>query len=168
MVIESTVVPSTGRSRDPRQRRAAPKCPQSNRWGWCRATLRRYLRRIFCRGYSIQTSRERALANWERNSGLNLVHLFEPSPRIGFRCQSGTLDSTKARHWMRLVNRLVEHALIRNCQASNRRVAPTPAEFDDWLMAIGLRSHSDIYRKISPEPRVPSQPNRAGNTGGSA
>ena len=96
---------------------------------------------------------ERALANWERNRGLNLTHLFSPSPRIEFRYHSGSLDAVKCRHWLRLINRLVEHSITRNCQASNRSVTPTVAEFDNWLMTIGLRSHSGIYRKISPELR---------------
>lgn len=94
---------------------------------------------------------QRALANWDRHHGLNLSHLFSRSPRIEFRYHSGTLDPVKARHWMRLVNRLVEHSVTRNCQASKRKVTPTLKEFDNWLMTIGLRSHSGIYRKVSPE-----------------
>ena len=54
------------------------------------------------------------------------------TPRIEFRYHSGTLDGEeKAHQWMRLVNRLVEHAVTRNCQASKRKVTPTLAEFDN-------------------------------------
>ena len=94
-----------------------------------------------------------ALAGWQRNSGLNLTPLFGDSPRIEFRYHSATLDHRKAEHWMRLVNRLVEHAVTRNCQAQQRRPKPTLAAIDNWLMTIGMRSNSGIYTKVAPELR---------------
>ena len=71
-------------------------------------------------GCRSMTSFRRALNGWNRQSGLNLTHLFEPEPRIEFRYHQGTLDANKARHWMRLVNRLVEHSVTRSCQAARR------------------------------------------------
>ena len=93
--------------------------------------------------------------NWDRHRGLNLIHVFEPSPspRIEFRWHHGTLDADKARHWLRFLNRLVEHAMTRNCQAARKQVEPSLPAFDNFLMTIGLRSNTGIYAKVSPELR---------------
>ena len=58
-------------------------------------------------GCKTRESFRRNLSNWDRQCGLNLTHVFEPAPRIEFRYHQGTLDVEKARHWLRLLNRLV-------------------------------------------------------------
>lgn len=40
-----------------------------------------------------------------------------------FRYHGGTLDGDKAIHWARLVTQLLNHANVRNCQASPKQVA---------------------------------------------
>jgi hypothetical protein len=95
----------------------------------------------------------RVLANWDRHMGLNLTHVFEPNPRIEFRYAAGTLDPVKARHWMRFLNRLVEHAVTRNCQAARQQVVPSLPGWDNMVWTIGMRAHQGIYGKIAPEIR---------------
>ena len=104
-------------------------------------------------GCQAASSFRRILNGWDRHQGLNLCHICDRSPRIEFRHHSGTLDANKARHWMRLLNRLVSHARIRNCQGQPQRQVIDLKAFDNWLMTIGLRSNTKIYRKVSPELR---------------
>ena len=94
-----------------------------------------------------------ALSDATREDGLNLTHLFDSSPRIEFRWHQGTLDAEKSRHWIRFLNRLVEHAVTRSCKAAERPVESSMAAFDNFLMTIGFRSNSGIYTKVSPELR---------------
>lgn len=96
------------------------------------------------------------LHRWDRHHGLNLTHVLASEPRIEFRYHQGTLDTTKARNWMRLLNRLVEHAVSRNCQAGEQ-VANNRKAFDAFRSTIGLRSHPGIYRKVSSELRETSK-----------
>jgi hypothetical protein len=96
---------------------------------------------------------ERALSGWIRTSGLNLNHCFESSPRVEFRYAAGTLDSLKSRHWMRFLNRLMEHAVTRNCQGGTQQVAPSLAAWDSFCFTVGMRVNHGIYEKISPELR---------------
>lgn len=97
----------------------------------------------------------RALFTWQRRYGFNLIHLWQQEaqggPRIEFRYHQGTLCPDKARHWVRLVNRLVEHAVTRNCQASRTQVNNTRSGFETFRYTIGLRSNAGIYRKVDPE-----------------
>jgi hypothetical protein len=93
----------------------------------------------------------RALLHWQRRYGLNLNHLWHSnSPRIEFRYHQGTLSVDKARHWVRLVNRLVEHSVTRNCQAARCQVNNDRSGFETFRYTIGLRSNAGIYRKIDP------------------
>ena len=94
-----------------------------------------------------------ALADGSREDGLNLTHVFDTIPRIEFRWHHGTLDPEKARHWLRFLNRLLEHSVTRNCQAAKRQVKPSMPAFDNFLMTIGFRSNSGIYTKVAPELR---------------
>ncbi|QNN21762.1 hypothetical protein HED60_05575 [Planctomycetales bacterium ZRK34] len=96
------------------------------------------------------------LHRWDRHHGLNLTHALASEPRIEFRYHAGTLDVAKARHWMRLLNRLVEHAVSRNCQAG-AQVENSRKAFDAFRSTVGLRSHPGIYGKVSPELRETSK-----------
>ena len=58
---------------------------------------------------------------------------------------------TKARHWLRLVNRLIAHAVARNCQAARKQTENNRQGFETFRHTIGLRSNHKIYPKISPE-----------------
>lgn len=99
----------------------------------------------------------RALAGWQRQSGLNLTHLFGTEPRIEFRYHGGTLDAEKARHWMRLMNRLVEHSVTRSCQAARQQVANDRKGIEAFRYTVGLRSNAGIYAKVAPELRETSK-----------
>lgn len=103
------------------------------------------------------TCLHRALSHWNRQSGLNLTHLFGPEPRIEFRYHGGTLDAAKARQWMRLVNRLVEHSVTRSCQAARQQVACDRKGLDAFRYTIGLRPNAGIYSKVAPELRETSR-----------
>ena len=59
--------------------------------------------------HALSTYRRR-LAQFTRRNGLNLSHVLDPEPRVEFRYHHGTLDPEKCRYWMRILNRLVEHA----------------------------------------------------------
>ena len=81
---------------------------------------------------------------------VKITHRFQASAEHVY---DAWLDPVKARHWMRLVNRLVEHAVTRNCQAATRQGKPSLDEFGNWLLTTGMRSHSGIYSKVRPELR---------------
>lgn len=102
-------------------------------------------------GCRTSSSFQQALARWDRHCGLNLTHLFGTSPRIEFRYHQGTLDPIKARHWMRLINRLVEHAVTRNCQAATKQVENSRKGLEAFRYTIGLRSNPKIYKHVSDE-----------------
>lgn len=108
-------------------------------------------------GCRSHTAYRRALSGWDRQTGLNLTHLFDSAPRIEFRYHHGTLDADKARHWMRLVNRLVEHSVTRACQAARQQTVPDRKGFDAMRYTIGLRSNAGIYAKVAPELRDTSR-----------
>ena len=94
---------------------------------------------------------QRALGHWERYYGLNLTHIFAPEPHIEMRYSQSTLDSEKARHWLRLCLQLVEHAVTRNCQAADQPAQNTRKDFDNLRYSIGLKSNAGIYAKVGDE-----------------
>jgi hypothetical protein len=66
---------------------------------------------------ALRTLRQR-LSNYDRYCALNLTHLWGEAPRIELRHRDSTLDPEKARQWLRFCLRLVDHAVMRNCQAA--------------------------------------------------
>lgn len=86
-----------------------------------------------------------------RHNGLNLTHLTETAPRIEFRYHQGTLDPNKARHWLRFLLQVTQHAVSRNCQSLDTPLVNDRKGFERMATAIGLRVNSKIYRNISPE-----------------
>jgi hypothetical protein len=86
-----------------------------------------------------------------RHNGLNLTHVTGTSPRIEYRYHQGTLDATKARHWLRFLLRLTEHAVARNCQQMAEPLPNDRKGFERMATAIGLYVNSKIYRTVSPE-----------------
>lgn len=100
---------------------------------------------------------ERALADWPRHSGINFRPVFGSSePNIEFRYSGGTLDPSKARHWLRLCMRLVDHACIRSCHGTDKQYGCDRRGFEALRTAIGLKPNSGIY-KVSPELRETGQ-----------
>lgn len=86
-----------------------------------------------------------------RYSGLNLTHVTGTSPRVEFRHHQGTLDASKARHWLRFLLQVTQHAVTRNCQSFDEPLTNDRDGFERMATAIGLRVNSKIYRKVSPE-----------------
>lgn len=99
---------------------------------------------------------KRALTGWDRRYGINFVHLWNPHPRIELRYHQGTMNVERARHWFRLWNRILEHAITRNCQAG-KQVRNNRKSFDALRYTVGLRSNAGIYSKVSPELRETSK-----------
>jgi hypothetical protein len=86
-----------------------------------------------------------------RYYGLNLTHVTGTSPRVEYRWHQGTLDPAKARHWLRFLLQLTQHAVTRNCQSLAQPLANDRQGFERMATAIGLRVNSKIYRAVSPE-----------------
>lgn len=94
---------------------------------------------------------ESHLRGTSRHTGLNLTRVTGSSPRIEFRHHQGTLDATKARHWLRFLLQVVEHAITRNCQSLSEPLLNDRKGFERMATAVGLRVNSKIYRTVSPE-----------------
>jgi hypothetical protein len=85
-----------------------------------------------------------------RYHGLNLTHVTGTSPRGEYRYHQGTLDATKARHWLRFLLQVTEHAVNRNCQSFAEPLTSDRKGFERMATSIGLRVNSKIYRSVSP------------------
>jgi hypothetical protein len=94
---------------------------------------------------------EAILYGWPRYRGLNLTHVAEPAPHVEYRYHQGTLDVEKARHWLRVLLQISEHAVARNCQTLSDPLPNTRQGFERLATAIGLRVNSKIYRSVSEE-----------------
>lgn len=91
------------------------------------------------------------LLGTSRYTALNLTNATGPSPRVEFRHHQGTLDTAKARHWLRFLLRITEHAVTRNCQSATQPIVNDRQGFERMATTIGLRVNSKIYRSVSPE-----------------
>lgn len=101
-----------------------------------------------CKSFADYRSR---LYGTSRTSGLNLTHVTGASPRVEYRWHQGTLDPVKARHWLRFLLQVTEHAVVRNCQSLPEALVNDRQGFERMATAIGLRVNSKIYSSISPE-----------------
>ena len=104
-------------------------------------------------GCSSLSSISRAMQGHPRTSGFNAIHLFDSSPRWESRYHGGTLDAEKARHWLRLMLRLTDHACLRTCKAAKSQLPNDRQSLDKMLVTIGLKVNSRVYAKVSPELR---------------
>lgn len=91
-------------------------------------------------------------------SGLNLSNLYcsndiAAQPHVEFRYASGTLNADKARHWIRFLLQMVEHACKRNCQASKEQVPNDRQGLEKLLIACGFKVNNNIYAQVCPELR---------------
>ena len=91
------------------------------------------------------------LSGQSRYFGCNLTRVTDEAPRVEYRYHQGTLDATKARHWLRFLLQVTEHAATRNCQTLAEPLTNDRNGFDRMATAIGLRVNSKIYNKVSPE-----------------
>lgn len=95
----------------------------------------------------------RAMQGHPRTSGFNPLHLFDESPRWEARYHGGTLSADKARHWLRFMLRLTDHATVRTCKAAKTQLQNDRAGLDKMLISLGLRVNTRVYSKVSPELR---------------
>lgn len=93
---------------------------------------------------------ENRLRGQSRYYGVNLLHVTSSRPRVEFRHHQGTLDPVKARHWLRFLLQVTEHAVTRNCQSHAEPLPNNRNGFERMATAIGLRVNSKIYREVSP------------------
>ena len=91
------------------------------------------------------------VSRWERYFGLNLTNALAPQAHVEFRQHHGTIESEKARHWLRLCLQVVQHSVTRNCQAAERQVENSRKGFDAMRFTLGLKSNAGIYSKVSKE-----------------
>jgi hypothetical protein len=91
------------------------------------------------------------LGGQSRYFGCNLTRVTDTAPRVEYRYHQGTLDAAKARHWLRFLLQLTEHAVTRNCQTLAEPLTNDRTGFERMATAIGLRVNSKIYSKVSPE-----------------
>jgi hypothetical protein len=92
-----------------------------------------------------------SLSGWSRYRGLNLTNAASTAPRVEYRYHHGTLDVDKARHWLRLLLQVTEHAITRNCQSLPEPLPNTRQGFERMATAVGMRVNSKIYRSVSAE-----------------
>lgn len=101
---------------------------------------------------SLSSVRE-ALQHWDRRIGFNLDHVLESSPHIEFRWHHGTLDAAKARHWLRFLLQMTEHAINRNCQAFPDQLPNDRTGIERAMISLGFKVNSRIYSAVHPELR---------------
>ena len=110
------------------------------------------------RGCKAWRSYRRQLKTLPSKSGLNLSNLYcgndiATQPHVEFRYASGTLHSDKARHWIRFLLQMVEHASKRNCQASEKQVLNDRQGLEKLLISTGFKINNKVYSQVSPELR---------------
>jgi hypothetical protein len=89
-----------------------------------------------------------------RHATMNLQNLSSDGPRVEIRMHHGTLDSDKARHWMRLCLTLVSHGCRRTCKRAPSPLPDNRKGMEKLLVTLGFKPNSKVYRKVEPELRA--------------
>jgi hypothetical protein len=123
---------------------------------YCRA-IRPESFKLF-QGCRAWRSFHRQTKSLHHKNGLNLSPLcngnyIDSHPHVEFRYASGTLNADKARHWLRFLLQMTEHACRRNCQASNEQVSNDRRGLEKLLISSGFKVNNNVYSKVSPELR---------------
>lgn len=113
--------------------------------------------RLF-KGCRAWRSYNRQIKTLHCKNGLNLSHLCNSNyvntrPHVEFRYSSGTLNADKARYWIRFLLQMIEHAVKRNCQASNEQVTNDRRGLEKLLVSSGFKVNNNIYSQVCPELR---------------
>jgi hypothetical protein len=112
------------------------------------------LRRLWAGAESASTRRE-LLNLWHRRYGVNIRHLLAPPQpsghRIEFRMHEGTLDAEETRHWVVLLNRLIDHAVTHACKTPASQAQRTRRGLEQMFITIGLKPNNRLYPVVSPE-----------------
>ena len=95
----------------------------------------------------------RVLSGMDRYHGLNWNHVCDSAPRVEFRYHSGTLETPKARHWLRFCLHMTQHAVNRNCQAASEQVINDRHGLEKLLVSCGFKCNHGIYATVAPELR---------------
>ena len=97
---------------------------------------------------------KRILSQYDRYMAVNFTRIFEDgNERLEFRQHGGTLSAEKSRMWIRLLVRMVDHAIARSCQASPIQISGTKAGLNKMLVTCGLKVNSRVYSTVSKENR---------------
>lgn len=95
-----------------------------------------------------------ALRGASRYDALNLTHLWDQHPRLEVRLHQGTLCPKKARAWLAFCLQCVQHAVTRNCQATETPVPNDRAGVEKLLVTAGYKVNSRVYAQVCPELRA--------------
>jgi len=94
------------------------------------------------------------LRQGRRYSGLNLLNLTTPERMTAeWRIHSGTTEWTKIRSWVLATQRIIEHAVTRNCHLKSKPMANSQPGLNALLVTTGLKPNSRIYRKVDKDLR---------------
>lgn len=98
---------------------------------------------------------EQTLCRFERYQGLNWQGLFlsDGAPRVEFRYFGGTLETEKSVHWARFCIQLINHAMLRTCQAATAQLPPTKEGLRKLLVTTGFKINTKVYSSVCPELR---------------
>jgi hypothetical protein len=91
------------------------------------------------------TALKRKLADWDRRTLLNINHLWSQPRRIEVRLHGGSLDFNKIRHFLILMNRLLDHAATRNIQTPKTIEANSRQSLEKMFISTGLKGNSGVY-----------------------
>jgi hypothetical protein len=112
------------------------------------------LRHLWAGAESASTRRE-LLNVWHRRYGVNIRHLLAPPQpgghRIEFRMHEGTLDAEAVRHWVILLNRLVDHAATHICKTPAAQTQNNRNGLERLFVTVGLKPNNRLYPVVSPE-----------------
>lgn len=90
----------------------------------------------------------------DRYCGLNLLNLTNQDRMTAeWRIHGGTTDWTKVRSWVLTTQRIIEHAVARNCHFRAEPMPNTQAGLNALLVTTGLKPNSRIYRKVDKDLR---------------
>ena len=107
-------------------------------------------RLLQCR--SLRSFQSQLRSSTTKHQALNLTHIFSGDNRVEYRWHGGTLDPVKSRHWMYFCNRMVEHSVTRNCQASTA-LPNDRKSLQRLLISCGFLVNRGIYANVAPELR---------------
>jgi hypothetical protein len=106
-------------------------------------------------GAESATTRPELLSLWHRRYGVNIRHLLAPphpgGERIEFRMHEGTLDPIATRHWVVLLNRIIDHAATHVCKTPAAQTRIDRNGLERLFVTVGLKANNRLYPVVSPE-----------------
>ena len=106
-------------------------------------------------GAAQERSRRELLAHWQRTCGINIRSMLAPQrpggERIEFRMHEGTLDADETRHWVVLLNRLVDHAATHLCKTPAAQTQNDRTGLEKMFVTTGMKPNNRLYPVVSAE-----------------